>query len=211
VRATVLGPSIWFQICFVGCGWVSVGGERFICLHCVYESMSAVIPVRVPREVAQKIKELVDAGFYPNRSSLVREALRRFMVSEGASMEKTTLGRFAATLVSLMISWGEKAVTDVILFGSVARGEATVESDIDLLVLVEKAEGWRVRQRLYDLIYPVIPALGVDVSLIVMDKKGFMRMARDGDPFVLSILGEGVQLRGSFLDEYGEGAFGKGC
>jgi len=173
--------------------------------------MSAVVPVRVPREVARKIKELVDAGFYPNRSSLVREALRRFMVSEGASMEKTTLGRFAATLVSLMISWGEKAVTDVILFGSVARGEATVESDIDLLVLVEEAEGWRVRQRLYDLIYPVIPALGVDVSLIVIDKRGFVRMARDGDPFALSILGEGVQLWGSFLDEYGEGAFGKGC
>ncbi|MBE0519694.1 nucleotidyltransferase domain-containing protein [Candidatus Bathyarchaeota archaeon] len=171
--------------------------------------MSVVIPVRVPREVAQKIRELVDAGMYPNRSSLVREALRRFMVSEGMSTQKTALRKFAATLVSIMISWEEKAVTDVILFGSAARGEATVESDIDLLVLVENAEGWMVRQRLYDLIYPVIPALGVDVSLIVMDKKVFIHMAEEGDPFALSIVREGAQLQGSFLDEYSEGTFGK--
>ena len=183
--------------------------ERFICIQCVYKIMSVVVPVRIPREVAQKIRELVDAGLYPNRSSLVREALRRFMVSEGMSTQKTALGKFAATLVSIMISWEEKAVTDVILFGSVARGEATAESDIDLLVLVENAEGWMVRQRLYDLIYPVIPALGVDVSLIVMDKKGFIRMVEEGDPFVLSVVREGVQLQGSFLDEYSEGAFGK--
>jgi predicted nucleotidyltransferase len=183
--------------------------EKFICIHPVYKTMSVVIPVRVPREVAQKIRELVDAGMYPNRSSLIREALRRFMVSEGMSTQKTALGRFAATLVSIMISWEEKAVTDVILFGSAARGEATAESDIDLLVLVENAEGWMVRQRLYDLIYPVIPALGVDVSLIVMDRKMFVHMAEEGDPFVLSIVREGVQLQGSFLDEYSEDTFGK--
>jgi len=49
-----------------------------------------------------------------------------------------------------MIVRSEKAVTDIILFGSVARNEATLESDVDLLVLVEGKEGWAVRSRLYD-------------------------------------------------------------
>lgn len=172
--------------------------------------MSVVIPVRVPRETAQKIKELVDAGLYPNRSNLIREALRRLIVSEGVTAQKNTLGKVAATIASTMIAWNEKTVTDVILFGSIARGEATVGSDVDLLVLVENVEGWVVRQRLYDLIYPIIPAMGVDVSLIVMDKKRFIRMVGEGDPFALSILEEGVQLQGGFLDEYSKSAFRKG-
>jgi len=184
--------------------------ERFICLQCVYKIMSVVIPVRVPRKVAQEIEKLVDAGIYPNRSNLIRESLRRLIVSEGVSAPKTALAKSVATLVSVMISREEKTVTDIILFGSVARGEVTAESDIDLLVLVENAEGWMIRQRLYDLIYPIIPALGVDVSLIVTDKKGFIHSAGEGEPFALSIIEEGVQLRGSFLDEYNKGAFGKG-
>ena len=171
--------------------------------------MSTLIPIRVPKEVAQKIKELVDAGLYSNRSNLIREAIRRLIVSEDTSAQKTNLGKIAATLVSIMISWEEKTITDIILFGSVARGEATAESDIDLLVLIEDTEGWRIRQRLYDLIYPIIPALGIDVSLIVIDKKSFIQMIEKGDPFALSITKEGIQLQGSFQNEYSKGTFGK--
>jgi len=183
--------------------------ERFICIHRVYKIMSVVIPVRVPRETAEKIKEMVDSGLYPNRSTLIREGLRRLIVSEGVAAQKSTLGKAAATIASAMITWNEENVTDVILFGSVARGKATVESDVDLLVLVEKAEGWVVRQRLYDLVYPIIPALGVDVSLIVIGKKRFIRMVGEGDPFALSVMREGVQLHGGLIGEYSKSAFGK--
>jgi len=172
--------------------------------------MGAVIPVRVPKDVVERIKELVDAGVYPNRSAFVREALRRLVASEGMTGQKGALGKAAAEIASGMIVWNEKTVTDVILFGSVARGDATFASDVDLLVLVENAEGWVIRQRLYDLIYPMIPALGVDVSLIVMGKDGFIHMIGEGDPFALSIIREGVQLHGGLLDEYSKGSFGEG-
>ncbi|MFQ6073943.1 MAG: nucleotidyltransferase domain-containing protein [Candidatus Bathyarchaeia archaeon] len=172
--------------------------------------MSLVIPVRVPREIAQKIKRLVDAGIYANRSILIREALRRLIVSEGVTAQRGAVGRVVATVASAMIAWNEKAVTDVILFGSVARGEAAVESDVDLLVLVEKTESWVARQRLYDIIYPVIPALGIDVSLIVIDRKHFVHMVEEGDPFAISVVREGVQLHGGLLDEYSKSAFRKG-
>lgn len=184
--------------------------ERFICVHYVYKSMSAVVPVRVPRKIAEKVKELVDAGVYPNRSILIREALRRLIVSEAMAEQKSSLGKVAAAVASVMIAWNEKSVTDVILFGSVARGEVTAESDVDLLILVDNAEGWVVRRRLYDLIYPIIPALGVDISLIVLDKKRFISMVEEGDPFAFSVISEGKQLHGGVLDECGKGAFGKG-
>jgi len=164
--------------------------------------MSVVIPVRVPRELTKKINELITRGLYPTRSDLVREALRRLMVSEGTSTQKFAVGHAIATLASTIVAWNEKAVTDVILFGSAARGEATSESDIDLLILTEKTKPWMVRQRLYDLIYPIIPAFGVDISLIVVDKGNFIRMIKDKDPFALSVINEGIQLQGELLDEH---------
>jgi predicted nucleotidyltransferase len=112
-------------------------------------------------------------------------------------------------LASSIIAWNEKTVTDVILFGSTARGEATLESDVDLLVLTTDPEPWKIRQRLYDLVYPIIPAFGVDVSLIVINKKNFTHMAKNQDPFATSTINEGKQLQGDFLSEYGKSAHGK--
>ena len=166
--------------------------------------MSVVVPVRVPKELAQKIKELISRGLYSSRSDLMRESLRRFLVSESAFTQKTSIGHVVAVLASSMIAWNEKTVTDVILFGSTARGEATLESDVDLLILTTDPKPWKIRQRLYDLVYPIIPAFGVDISLIVINKKNFTHMAKNQDPFATSTMNEGKQLQGDFLSEYGK-------
>src|SRR5947199_9511320 len=76
------------------------------------------------------------------------------------------MARVAAHLVSVLVSWNSLGVESVTLYGSVARGEAGGESDVDILVVVEKGEAWRIRRSLYELIYTVIAALGVDISLI---------------------------------------------
>jgi len=175
----------------------------------IQKIMSTVLPVRVPSHSARRIRELVDAGVYSSRSDLIREAIRRLIVSEGAITEKASIGKVIASLVSTIIKWNEKDVTDVVLFGSMARGQAKIESDIDLLVLVENEQPWMVRQRLYDLIYPVIPVFGVDISLIVMNKKRFACMVKDGDPFGLSVVSEGIQLHGDFINENSKSAHGK--
>lgn len=174
------------------------------------ELMSVVVPVRIPKELARKIQELLAKGLFPSRSEFIREALRRLIVSEGTAFtQKLAAGDIIASLASTIIAWNEKTVTDVILFGSTVRGEATSESDIDLLVLTENAEPWRVRQHLYDLVYPIIPALGIDVSLIVIDKNEFTRMIKDEEPFATSIINEGKQLQGDFLSEYSKSPHGK--
>jgi len=172
--------------------------------------MSVVVPVRVPKDLAEEINHLVKIGFYSSRSSLMREAIRRFAASEHAFTSKTMNKRLVATLASSIITWNEKTMVDIILFGSTARGEATTESDIDLLILTEEAHPWKVRQRLYDLIYSLIAVLEVDISLIVINKEVFTEMIKDKDPFAISIINEGVQLQGGLLNEHSKSTHGKG-
>jgi hypothetical protein len=52
-------------------------------------------------------------------------------------------------------------------------------------------------------------ALDVDVSLIVIGKRDFADMVQAGDPFAVSVVREGIQLYGDFLNECGKGASGK--
>ena len=118
--------------------------------------------------------------------------------------------QLVATLASSIITWNEKTTADIILFGSTARGEATTESDVDLLILTEEAHPWKVRQRLYDLIYSLIAVLEVDISLIVINKETFTKMIKDKDPFAISIINEGVQLQGGLLNEHSKSTYGKG-
>ena len=164
--------------------------------------MSVVVPVRVPRELAQQINELISQGLYSSRSNLIRESLRRFLVSERAVTQKTPIRHEVAMLASSLIAWNEKTVTDIILFGSTARDEATPQSDIDLLILTTDPQPWKIREQLYDLIYPIIPTFEIDISLIVINKETFAQMTNNKDPFATTTINEGKQLQGNFLNEH---------
>ena len=84
-------------------------------------------------------------------------------------------------------------VDAVILFGSVARGEATAASDVDLVVLAPP--GWDGRSELEDV---VRARLGNDCDVIVFTPEGFSRLATSGEePVVGQILADGVALLGS--------------
>jgi Arc/MetJ-type ribon-helix-helix transcriptional regulator len=164
--------------------------------------MSVVVPVRVPKELAQQINELVNQGLYSSRSNLIRESLRRFLVSERAITQKPSIRHEVALLASSLIAWNEKTVTDIILFGSTARDEATPQSDIDLLILTTDPQPWKIREQLYDLIYPIIPTIEIDISLIVINKETFIQMEKNKDPFATTTINEGKQLQGNFLNEH---------
>ena len=81
----------------------------------------------------------------------------------------------------------------VILFGSVARGEATAGSDIDLAVLA--GGSWDGRAELEDA---VRARLGSDCDVLVFTPEQFERLAASGDePVVQEILADGVALAGA--------------
>jgi predicted nucleotidyltransferase len=85
------------------------------------------------------------------------------------------------------------SVEAVILFGSVARGEATADSDVDLVVLA--GPDWDGRAELEDVIRA---RLGNDCDVLVFTPEEFSRLAASRDePVVAEILADGVVLVGS--------------
>ncbi|MHA6522865.1 nucleotidyltransferase domain-containing protein [Tessaracoccus sp. G1721] len=85
------------------------------------------------------------------------------------------------------------SVDAVVLFGSVARGEASAESDVDLAVVAPS--DWQGRTELEDA---VRARLGNDCDVLVFTPEEFGRLAGSGEePVVAQIVADGVALLGS--------------
>lgn len=83
-------------------------------------------------------------------------------------------------------------VESVIIFGSIARGQATPDSDIDLAVIANPE--WDRRSQLEDAIHN---SMGNDCDVLVFTLKRFQQSARSGEPVVADILRDGIALIGS--------------
>lgn len=83
----------------------------------------------------------------------------------------------------------------IILFGSVARGQATSQSDIDLLVIADSQEKRPFRiKRIFEAVrgisrfFPLDPIVYTQEEI---DKRLFL-----GDPFVTKVINQGTVLYG---------------
>jgi uncharacterized protein len=87
--------------------------------------------------------------------------------------------------------YGE-GIRRVILYGSHARGEATENSDVDVLVLTDPSlKPSEVRKSLDDLLYDMLLDEGELVSVIVIPEDYF----EDHNlPFMLNVREEGVTI-----------------
>ncbi len=107
---------------------------------------------------------------------------------------RVLLDPFAALKEAVQGAVGSSVET-VILFGSVARGEATADSDVDLVVIAPP--DWDGRSELEDV---VRSQLGNDCDVLVFTPELFSRYTSSGDePVVAQILTDGVVLFGSLL------------
>jgi predicted nucleotidyltransferase len=81
-------------------------------------------------------------------------------------------------------------IKKVILYGSYVRGEATKDSDIDLLVLVEESlDLFEVRESLSDLLFDILLDEGELVSVIVIPESLYENY---NSPFMLDVRKEGL-------------------
>ena len=90
----------------------------------------------------------------------------------------------------LLGHFGDK-IEAIVLYGSVARGEAERESDIDLLIIVPEGE---IRKQVLSLSYYVDLEFGTVTSHVHMNSKEFERYVNLGDPFLKDVLKEGIIL-----------------
>lgn len=83
----------------------------------------------------------------------------------------------------------------IILFGSEARGEATPESDVDLLVVADEVD-WDVEREVLDAAYQVMWNRDFDrlISVIVMPTCEFEEQKRKEFSFIRSVESEGIVL-----------------
>jgi predicted nucleotidyltransferase len=75
----------------------------------------------------------------------------------------------------------------IILFGSVARGDADADSDLDVLVIKDTADPFVRRLEAMAELCP----LGVHADILVYTPHELRQMVDDGNPFILQALREG--------------------
>lgn len=87
-----------------------------------------------------------------------------------------------------------KAKTELILFGSQARGQADPESDVDLLVLVEDGISSQQQKAIHDAIYEVSLDYDVVISAIILKKSQWNSPISMVLPLYQNIEREGVRV-----------------
>lgn len=85
----------------------------------------------------------------------------------------------------------ENRIRGITLFGSVARGTPEADSDIDLLVLIDK-EDFRLRRELIGLAFDILMETGGDLSVKVLSYEDFQ--AKKSFTFLKNVLAEGIKV-----------------
>ena len=81
-------------------------------------------------------------------------------------------------------------IKQVILYGSQARGEATEDSDVDVLVVVDDSlDSSAVRTSLSDLLFDLLLETNELISVIVIPEQLFITY---NSPFLLTVKEEGL-------------------
>jgi len=87
-------------------------------------------------------------------------------------------------------AYGDR-IESITLFGSVARGTARTDSDIDLLVVVDREDFW-LRRELISIAFDILLETGLDLSVKVISSRDFQ--ARKSFSFLRNVLAEGVKV-----------------
>jgi len=82
-------------------------------------------------------------------------------------------------------------IESIILFGSVARGVAKEESDVDILI-VTKAEDFRLRRALIGIAFDILMQTEENISVKALSKEDFER--HKNFSFLRNVILEGVKV-----------------
>ncbi len=159
--------------------------------------MDKIIPIRVNSHLVDEIDALVKEGTFRSRNDGIRDGIRFLLREYGPSYqeEKQILAQVAA---NFLFSMYPDTFLAVVLFGSVAKGRASSDSDIDLLTLTCQELDYEAvgtfTERLYDLLKKV-PHI---ISLHFMSRQKFNQGLQDQYTFETDIYREGILLAGTW-------------
>jgi predicted nucleotidyltransferase len=113
-----------------------------------------------------------------------KPALARLSVSEADAVR---------TFVRSVNEQFPQMIARVVLFGSKARGDSQVESDIDMLVIVRR-EDWRLSNAISTLAARISLEQGVLLGPIVIGQERWARMEREKFSLVRNVVEDGFVL-----------------
>lgn len=144
------------------------------------------IPVKLDKKMTAQLDALVRSGLYLSRSEALREGARRLILTDYLSVNEY-LKRLATIAAEIIGGAFTEEVAEVRLFGSVARGEAGPDSDVDLLVLTRQWPTTALEASLHKLLLPI--SLGADVlfTSIVLSGRELERQTKAGYTFTKEI------------------------
>ena len=147
--------------------------------------------------VQEALKALTQLGLVSSRA--VGRAALHTINEDHVSIPplRALVDPIAALTDTVRMAVGDEVQT-LILFGSIARGEATNNSDVDLAVVAPA--GWDGRAALEDA---VRSRLGNDCDVVVLTPEEFVDRPGTTEPVVRDILREGVALIGSMPRQRG--------
>jgi len=91
----------------------------------------------------------------------------------------------------LQETYGEK-IKQVILYGSYVRGDATSDSDVDILIVVaESLNPFEVRKGLSEFLFDILLEEGELISVIAVPEHIFENY---NSPFVMNVKREGMKV-----------------
>ena len=108
-----------------------------------------------------------------------------------ASQEK----KIVAEYISLVRKRFTDKVSEIVLFGSKARGDSNEESDIDLLIVID-TENRKIKRDILGLCWDVMfdNDFKAFISPIVFSKKQYNRYLNWNSSFLHNVFREGVKL-----------------
>jgi len=162
--------------------------------------MDLAVPTKLDVKLVEALDRLVSEGFYVSRSEAIREAVRKLTAEQYMSLQNF-LSVMARVASEVLASFFGDTVTDIVLFGSVCRGDVTLDSDIDLLVLLKNwKDSSRIRRALHERIYPISLAANTPITLVVIAREEFNAWIKSKFSFAQEIIKEGLQLHGDILN-----------
>ena len=84
-------------------------------------------------------------------------------------------------------------IESIILFGSYARGEASKESDIDILVIVKK-NGFEIQKKLSEISAKILLESSIYISAKAITKEEYELMKKINSGFYQNIVKEGAVI-----------------
>lgn len=151
-----------------------------------------------PGNASAVIEELIGAGLVSEtvagRSSMV--VLNRNHLAAGPVLALAGLrGELVRRLRERLSAWPD--LLGAWLFGSVARGDADSDSDVDLLIVAEDLRSTDLHERLAQLHTDVRSWTGNDLQLVEHSPASWRKLVRAKNPLVEQIRLDGIALTAS--------------